>query len=138
MSRCVYCGYSGVKIHSGRSNPRLTLRGLFSPGRVVERFASTKHYDCRACEKKYEVLGKIKLNWIRTSMLVTQSALNNLRDSLPGIAFEKIFEKKSVVAITKLSEQTYHLLFKVSGKRAYLELQRTNGIFTVVSVWRLF
>lgn len=117
---------------------RFKLLDLFSPAKIDETISGVKEYDCKACGRKYEVLEKLKLNWVRTSMIVLKPALNNVKNALPNVKFEDIFDPRNVVGITKINDLTYHVVFMVSKVKGYLEFEKTKQILVLVGAWRLY
>lgn len=139
---CVYCTSRDTTAQEKFSARRyLHIHTFFSPINSREKVRSAISIRCNKCEQTYEKLEIKKLDWV-TKIFFTETAISNLKSIFPKLNVTKLLKcanfVKYIKAVTKITNDNFHLIIQVKKKRAFIDCYRYGAPVAAVSVEEIY
>jgi hypothetical protein len=137
IEKCAYCDSKEIqhpRTSSVRQNIVFILNLWFSPNCKRETVEKCECVGCCSCSRNYQKtkFDRKRVLTLSGSLIPLSSALQNFRDIFANNAFDEWV--RHVLAIVVTESGAMHIIFRLCRIKAYLDCQKIQGRFVIVSV----
>jgi hypothetical protein len=141
IEKCAYCNSKDIQHPTTttlRQNVTYFLNVWFSSNCKREKIEKCECVGCCKCHRDYQKtnLNDTHLPTLQKSIPPLDTALQNFRDIFGNVNFNEWV--KHVLTIVFTESGAMHIIFRICRIRAYLDCQKIQGRFVIISVEMLF
>lgn len=141
VERCAYCNSKEIQHPTTTSlsqNVMYFLNVWFSPNCKREKLEKCECVGCCTCHRDYQKTNfkRKGLPNLQKSMQPVNTALQNFRDIFGNVNFNDWVNHVLTIVFTE--NGAMHVIFRICRIKAYLDCQKIQGRFVIISVEVLF